>query len=209
MQGTEMKGIVKLAALLATLGLALSLSGTAQSGAADENAAYAKLKALLPPGPNAKLCLSRNYDARHMKRHPKQTVTKVVLYLRYVPLSDADATLVSTENGGTEKRAFRYDFTLAATVKGKGTYYAAGDCASAEGIGCGVDCDGGGIEIEPLAGKESVLMRLERIRMTPGCEGEGSEVDLEGGEDDKVFKLGAAPLSVCKKVQKILDTPVD
>ena len=200
-----MQSIAKLAAL----GLAIGLSGAADSRAADENAAYAKLKALLPPGPKAKLCLARTYDARHMKRHPKQTVAGVVLYLRYVPLSDEDATLVTTEDGGTEKRPFRYDFTLAATVKGKGTYYAAGDCASAQAIGCGVDCDGGGIEIEPLAGKDTVLMRLERIRMTPGCEGEGSEVDLEGGEDDKVFKLGAAPLSICKKVQKILDTPLD
>ena len=203
-----MKGIVKLAALMLTLGPALGLWVPA-GNAAEDNAAYAKLKALLPPGPDAKLCLARSYDARHLKRHPDQTVTKVVLYLRYVPLSDEDGTLVSTEDGGTEKRAFRYDFTFAATVKGKGTYYAAGDCASAEGIGCGVDCDGGGIEIEPLAEKETVLMRLERIRMTPGCEGEGAEVDLEGGEDDKVFKLRPAPLSVCKKVQKILDTPLD
>ena len=62
--------------------------------------------------------------------------------------------MVATDGGGIEKQYFRYDFTLAAKVKDRRpqALYASGDCASAEAIGCGVDCDGGGIEIEPLAG---------------------------------------------------------
>ena len=115
---------------------------------------YAKLKALLSPGQDAASCYARRYSAEHLKQHPKQKVTEMMLFLRYVTLGEDDAILISTDNGDTSKQYFRYDFTLAAKVRDHSqTLYASGDCASAEGIGCGVDCDGGGIEIEPVAGK--------------------------------------------------------
>ena len=61
-----------------------------------------------------------------------------------------------------------------------------------------MDCDGGGIEIEPVAGRDgAILMRLERIRMTLGC-GDGEAVELEGGADDRVFKLTKAPRPICE-----------
>ena len=161
-----------------------------------------KLKALLPPGPGAALCFSRSYTAEHLKQHPRQKVTELILFLRYITLSEDEATLIATDNGGTEKQYFRYDFTLAAKVKDRSqTLYASGDCASAEGIGCGVDCDGGGIDIEPVAGKDgTILVRLTRIRMTLGCS-EGPEIDLEGGADDRVFKLTKAPRTLCEAMQ--------
>jgi hypothetical protein len=170
---------------------------------------YVKLKALLPPGPNAALCYARTYDAEHLKQHPNQKITELVLFLRYITLSEEDATLISTENGGTEKQYFRYDFTLAAKTKEHDRMlYASGDCASAEGIGCGIDCDGGGIEIESAPGKpDELLVRLERIRMTLGC-GEGADVDLEGGADDKVFKLTKAPRQLCDAMQTGADKPL-
>lgn len=71
----------------------------------------------------------------------------MILFLRYVTLGEDDATLIATDDGGTEKQYFRYDFTMAAKVRDRSqTLYASGDCASAEAIGCGVDCDGGGID---------------------------------------------------------------
>jgi hypothetical protein len=167
---------------------------------------YVKLKALLPPGPDAALCFSRTYDAAHLKQHPKQKVTEMILFIRYITLSEDEAILITTDNGGTEKQYFRYDFTLAAKVKDRSqALYASGDCASAEGIGCGVECDGGGIDIEPVAGKDdTILVRLERIRMTLGCS-EGADVDLEGGADDKVFKLTKAPRPLCQSMQTDAD----
>ena len=183
-----------------TFGCCLVVAG--QSEGLAQGPDYIKLKALLPPSPGAQACFVRTYDADHLKRHPKQKVTELVLFLRYITLSEEDATLISTENGGTEKQYFRYDFTLAVKVKDRdATLYASGDCASGEGIGCGVDCDGGGIEIEPIAGNDdTVLVRLERIRMTLGC-GDGEEVELEGGADDKVFKLTKAPRPLCQAME--------
>jgi hypothetical protein len=164
---------------------------------------YLKLKALLPPAAGAVLCLARTYDEEHLKRLPKQRVTELILFIRYTILGDDEAVIETTEDGGTEKRYFDYDFTLAAKTKDHDqTLYASGDCASAEGIGCGVDCDGGGIEIEPLPGQDdTILVRLERIHMTLGC-GEGAdEVELEAGEDDKVFKLKKAPAATCNAME--------
>ncbi len=61
-----------------------------------------------------------------------------------------------------------------------------------------MDCDGGGIEIEPVAGRSgTILLRIDRIRMTLGC-GDGEAVELEGGADDKVFKLTKAPRPLCE-----------
>ncbi|MGH6803779.1 MAG: hypothetical protein ACREC3_10480 [Methyloceanibacter sp.] len=190
-----------------TFGCCLVVAG--QSEGLAQGPDYIKLKALLPPAPDAQACYARTYDPEHLQQHPKQKVTELVLFLRYITLSGEDATLISTENGGTEKQYFRYDFTLAAKTKEHDrTLYASGDCASAEGIGCGVECDGGGIEIEPIAGKDdTILVRLERIRMTLGC-GEGGEVELEGGEDDKVFKLTKAPRPLCDSMQKNADKPL-
>jgi hypothetical protein len=163
---------------------------------------YAKLKALLPPGPDAALCFARRYDAEHLKGHPEQKVTRLILYIRYITLNEDEATLIATDDGGIEKQYFRYDFTLAAKVRNRSqTLYASGDCASDEGIGCGVDCDGGGIELEPIAGKtDDLMVSLERLRMTLGC-GEGEEVELEGGADDKLFKLTKAPRPLCDSME--------
>jgi hypothetical protein len=193
---TAMRGWV------AGLTLAFGMAATSGTLIAYSGPDYAKLKALLPPGPDAALCLSRTYDADHLNKHKQQQVTALVLLIRYVVLSDDDAILVATEDGGIRKQHFRYDFTLAAKVRDRReTFYASGDCASEEAIGCGVECDGGGIEVEPVAGGNgAVLVRLERIRMTQGCS-EGDAVDLEGGADDKVFKLSTAPRSLCNAMQ--------
>jgi hypothetical protein len=142
----------------------LLVSATALAGTARGDELYAKLKALVPPSENSRLCLSRTYDAAHLKEHPKQQVTAMTLSIRYMPLAEDEATLIAKDDGGVEKQYFRYDFLLAAkTRERKETLYASGDCSSAEGIGCGVDCDGGGIDIEPIqGGNGSMLVRTAR-----------------------------------------------
>jgi hypothetical protein len=173
---------------------------------ADDEGSYVKLKALLPPGKDARLCVARVYDAEHLRQHPKQQVTDMTLSIRYTPLSEDEATLIAKDDGGVEKQYFRYDFLLAARTRGREeTLYASGDCASAEGIGCGVDCDGGGIDIEPIPGSiGSILVHISEsgyIRMSFGCSGEVHEVNLEAGEDDKVFRLDKASAMTCDKIE--------
>jgi hypothetical protein len=167
---------------------------------------YFKLKALLPPAPGAQACYARTYDKAHLAQYPKQKVTEMIFSLRYTTLGEDEAHLVATEGGGVEKQYFDYDFTLAAKVRDQSkTLYASGDCTSLEGIGCGVDCDGGGVQIEPVPGPDdTILVRLDRdysyIRMSLGCS-EGEDVELKGGDDDKVFKLTKAPAALCNAME--------
>jgi hypothetical protein len=190
---------------LVLVGLGLVANPGALS-ADDEDASYAKLKRLVPPGKDSRLCVARTYDAEHLQAHPKQRVTDMTLSIRYTPLSEEDATLIAKDDGGIEKQYFRYDFLLAAKTRDrKETLYASGDCSSAQGIGCGVDCDGGGIDIEPVeGGNGSILVRISDsgyIRMSFGCGGEEHEVDLKAGEDDKVFRLDKTSDAACDAIE--------
>jgi hypothetical protein len=103
-----------MAALL--LGCCSLLAGMVLAGS--DGPDYVKLKALLPPAPGAQACYASTYDPDHLKRHPKQEkVTALVFSLRYVTLCEDEAVIVATEGGGTEKRYFDYDFTLAAKTR--------------------------------------------------------------------------------------------
>ena len=56
---------------------------------------------------------------------------------------------------------------------------------------CMVECDGGGVRIEPRG--DHVMMYLDRIRMA-ACDSkliDGGE-DVSGGKDDRVFRLNRA-----------------
>jgi hypothetical protein len=190
-----------------SLGLVcLCLTGISGALGADDDTSYAKLKRLVPPGKDSRLCVARTYDAKHLRQHPKQQVTAMTLSIHYTPLAEDEATLIARDDGGIEKQYFRYDFLLAAKTRDrKETLFASGDCSSAEGIGCGVDCDGGGIDIEPLqGGNGSILARISAsgyIRMSFGCSEDVHEIDLKAGEDDKVFRLDRAPAAVCDKIE--------
>ncbi|MGH6734946.1 MAG: hypothetical protein ACRECX_02545 [Methyloceanibacter sp.] len=186
------------------MGVVLSLLLFCMTGvvgtALAEDAAGAKIEALLPPNPGAEVCYARVYDADHLKRHPKQRVTEMIFSLRYL-------TFEENEDGTPEEANYQYWFTLAAKLRGNPEmHYANGACGSSSGvIGCGVECDGGGIELEPRADGD-LLARLERdggegfIRLTPGC-GDEEGVTLEAGEDDKVFKLPKVPEATCNAMQ--------
>ncbi len=187
-------------------GAAMLCAALAAPADADD-APYAKLKELLPPGANgAQACYARSYDKAHLAEHPKQKVTEMILALRYSVLGEDKAHLVTTADGDLEKQYFDYGFTLVAKVRDRReTLYASGDCTSLEGIGCGVECDGGGVVLEPSKSEPAALLvRLDRtynaIRMTLGCS-DGESVELEAGEDDKVFKLTKAPAALCNAME--------
>jgi hypothetical protein len=53
---------------------------------------YVKLKALLPPGPDAVLCFARTYDGEHLRERPQQRVTELILFIRYITLGEERRT---------------------------------------------------------------------------------------------------------------------
>ena len=68
-------------------------------------------------------------------------------------------------------------------------------------IHCGVDCDGGGIDLQhdPRSGALTVSFedRHSYLRMNTGC-GEDKTVDLKPGADDNVFRLNRVRLAECR-----------
>jgi hypothetical protein len=109
---------------------------------------------------------------------------------------------------------FYYEYGLMGEVAGKRQrLFAAGECGSENlrGFGCGVECDGGVVHFKPLAGTDSLQMRISdtarRFRMTWGCGGEGEE----GGRSEVLtydpatpaVRFDRADLKVCARIEKL------
>ena len=100
-------------------------------------------------------CFVRRYDASHLAQHPKQKVSAMKL-------------LVTAEEA-SEENTVNYSFRLGFKYRHRaGNFDSSGYCSHivAENsggeirLGCGVDCEGGGIEVA-MKGDRSALIRLE------------------------------------------------
>lgn len=147
-----------------------------------------------PPGDTAYACFVRRYDANHLARHPRQKVAVMKL-------------LISAESD-KESKQLRNSFRLGFRYRHRsGDFDSSGSCGShavllTEGsetrLGCGVDCEGGGIEVALSKDNKSAIVRLEQIRVwqnnKPDDEAERS---LVAGADDKIFRLDRTANSDC------------
>jgi hypothetical protein len=156
-----------------------------------------ELGKLLPPVHDRKVCFARTYDAAHLREHPKQKVQSLLFQIRY--------HRHDPEKGNPQGQR-NYYFGMAAKVMGQTkTLYASGECTSGGGgIHCGVECDGGGVDLrhDPKTGTLTLSYDklIPRIRMTVGCDGEDNTVDLTPGADDRVFRLSRANPSACRSL---------
>lgn len=136
-------------------------------------------------------CFVRRYDADHLKRHPLQKVSAMKL-------------LVSAEKD-EETKNLDYSFRLGVQYRHrKGAFDSSGSCnhfIAEDGgdmrYGCGVDCDGGGINVA-MKSDQSVLIRLERIRIWQNNKPDDEAGDeLVAGADDRIFRLDRANINEC------------
>jgi hypothetical protein len=146
-----------------------------------------------PPGNKAYACFVRRYDPEHLARHPKQKVAAMKL-------------LISAEFDKEDKE-LHHSFRLGFRYRHRsGDFDSSGSCNHAvftKGgdevrLGCGVDCDGGGIGVALSKDDKSAIVRLERVRVwqnnKPDDEAEHS---LTAGADDKIFRLDRTDNSEC------------
>ncbi|MDF0492529.1 hypothetical protein [Bradyrhizobium yuanmingense] len=146
-----------------------------------------------PPGDKAYACFVRRYDADHLARHPKQKVAAMKL-------------LISAEFDKEDKE-LHHSFRLGFRYRHRsGDFDSSGSCNHAVftrsgdevRLGCGVDCDGGGIGVALSRDDKSAIVRLERVRVwqnnKPDDEAEHS---LTAGADDKIFRLDRADNREC------------
>jgi hypothetical protein len=143
-------------------------------------------------------CFVRRYDASHLAQHPKQKVSAMKL-------------LVTAEIPPEEQTTINYSFKLGVKYRQKaGNFDSGGSChhvvAEDKGgeihLGCGVDCDGGGIAVAMSKGDKSAIVELERVRMwdRKKPDDEDSFHDLEAGADDKMFRVDRADLNECAEL---------
>lgn len=158
-----------------------------------------RLLLLAPAQDKAQSCFLRRYDAAHLKSHPKQRVEAIGMCV--------EVERIEPDEKGDPVR-YRYNFDFAAKVKGRaGSAKTGGECGfsymppeeqkrmASKPIWCGVDCDGGGVNVEARKDGAELLVRLERIRVSTECGGaddESSSFDIMGGDDDKVFIIPRA-----------------
>ncbi len=176
----------------------IALSASTASAQSDLQPGFDKrLLQLAPAQDQAESCFLRRYDAAHLKSRPQQRVETIGLCVNVERLQP--------EEKGEPVR-YVYSFSFAAKLKGRtDVLTTGGECGfshmpldeqkriASKPIWCGVDCDGGGITLEPRKDGAELLARLQRIRVESECGGgdadEGKAIDLEGGADDKVFVI--------------------
>jgi len=131
----------------------------------------------------------RRYDASHLAQHPKQKVSAMKL-------------LVTAEDA-PEDKTVNYSFRLGFKYRRRaGSFDSSGYCSHivAENtggeirLGCGSDCEGGGIDVARKDDK-SALIRLERIRIWERNKADdGASNDLVAGVDDRIFRVDRSDL---------------
>ena len=149
-----------------------------------------------PVGAKTYACFIRRYDANHLAQHPRQKVNAMKL-------------LVTAENPPEEKTT-NYSFRLGVKYRHRaGNFDSSGYCnhVSAEDagneirFGCGVDCEGGGINVALSKDDKSAIIRLERIMMWNRNKPDDEAADaLLAGADDKIFRVDRADVRECAEL---------
>ncbi len=128
-----------------------------------------------PPGTKAYACFVRRYDPDHLARHPLQKVRMMKLLV----------TAEIPQDEETKDKTTNYSFRLGLKYRHRsGDFDSSGSCnhfvpedqGNEIRLGCGVDCDGGGLN----------------VAMSKDMSDE-----LVGGADDKVFRLERADPREC------------
>jgi hypothetical protein len=133
-----------------------------------------------------------------MAQHPHQKVTSMKL-LFTSELLEGNTELDRNFRLGVTFRTKRGDYDSSGSCH----FFHPEDAKDKDEIryGCGVDCDGGGINIAINKDDQSVLVRLDRVRIwqhnKPDEEAGG---DLEAGKDDSIFRLDRVGLEECRSL---------
>ena len=176
--------------------IAISLAGFG-AALADEPTAAQHLLGKNPDKGVARACFARSYDGKHLTEHPRQKVAAMLLLLR----GEMDS----------EEKEVNYTFSLGVKFRAKTTrFVSAGDCSHAKveesggavTLHCSVDCDGGGLSMALAKDDQTTLVSIDQISIWRA--GDTSDPEnrdsLEGGADDRSFRLDRVSLDQCVPV---------
>ena len=145
------------------------------------------------PGDKAYACFMRRYDAEHLAQHPKQKVAAMKLLVE-AEIPDGETQLAYSFKLGVKFRHRAGDFQSF----GYCNHAVADDKSGDIRFACGVDCEGGGINVALSKDDNSGIVRLQRIVLWKGNDPRDEASDaLEAGADDRIFRLDRVENSEC------------
>lgn len=118
----------------------------------------------------------------------------------------------AVDDGGdpSDEKVLNYSFRLGVKYRHRsGNFDSSGSCSHVVAedtgheirFGCGVDCDGGGLDVALSKDDKSATVRLERVRIwrrnSPDDE---AADDLVAGADDKIFRVDRTDLRECAEL---------
>lgn len=188
-------------ARLVVLTVAVSLAGAnfaARAGESKEDEVFQKrLFARVLGDKQTHACFSRAYDAGHLAQHPRQNVRTMLL-------------LVSAKSEADSGPG--YELHINVTFRKSVHFESVGDCGSihdaADAGGsfavahCGVDCDGGSLDVA-IKNEKSLLVSIPegaRLWRAGGDDDPGGDGRKHFGADDKVFRLDKVALIECLRL---------
>lgn len=184
------------AAVAAVAGLALSavaVSAVATAAKAAEPVDPFVQRVFAKPieGEKTYACFIRKYDAAHLAQHPKQKVTSMKV-LMTAEKNAEDGSLSTSFRLGLTKRNNSHAFKSAGSCSHPEVTEGetAANATPMPSLGCGVDCDGGGIGIDLSKDNHAALVSVERVRIWRNNKpDEEASYSLEAGQDDHLFRL--------------------
>jgi hypothetical protein len=144
-----------------------------------------------PVGDKASACFVRRYDARHLAQHPQQKVSVLKL-------------LVTAEKTPDEPTS--YAFRAGVELRNRpGSFDGGNSCdrlmSETRGreisFSCAQGCETLGLEIALSKDNKSSIVRLDSIEIWPHGKADGDTETLQGGADDKVFRLDRVDSQEC------------
>jgi hypothetical protein len=145
-----------------------------------------------PPGDKASACFMRRYDAEHLARLPKQKVAAMKLLVS-ADIPEGEKQLVYSFHLGVKYRRRAGDFDSS----GYCNHAIAEDEANEIRFACGVDCEGGGINVALSKDGKSAIIRLERIVVWQTNKPDDDGEALLAGAADKIFRLDRVDAQEC------------
>lgn len=138
-------------------------------------------------------CFTRQYSAEHLKEHSRQVVTSMRVSIE--------------DSASTREVGYPYLLRMGIKLRGSGNELRSEALCTLikapEKVGlllrCKVECDGGGVAVESTRDGKAVRVHLAKplgdgsIRLTTSCDSKSTDKELSAGDDDKLFRLDAAP----------------
>jgi hypothetical protein len=161
----------------------------------DDEAFQQRLFGHVLDGKQIHACFSRVYAAGHLAQHPRQNVRTMLLLVRARSESDQPG----------------YAVRLGVTFRKSGAHFdSAGSCGSihdtsqvggAAGVAhCGVDCDGGSIDVAIKDAKSVLVSIPDGARIWRAGSNDDKDKAKRFGADDKVFRLDKVALNECLRL---------